>query len=327
MRRRSAAPVVKRAPARRVSHHVAGNGAADPAWTWDEPRWRAAVNKVRAGRSLKPAYWKNGARVCVALSFDSDHETSTLREGSTSPGRLAQGEYGARVGVPRILDLLRRHDLRASFFVPGVIAKLHPDEQRRVVAEGHEIGMHGWIHEGTSELTESSERDLMRRAFDTLTKITGRAPIGVRVPSWDFSATTLPLIRELGLLYDSSLMADDEPYELIDDGEPTGIVELPVEWIKDDAPYLNMNRATAIRPYTAPSAVHEIFRAEFDGALAEGGLFLLTMHPHIIGHRSRIAMLDELIRYMKGVPDVWFATHEEVARYCMAQHPRPQRAQ
>jgi peptidoglycan/xylan/chitin deacetylase (PgdA/CDA1 family) len=120
------------------------------------------VNKVRAGRSLKPACWKKGARACVALSFDSDHETSTLREGSTSPGRLAQGEYGARAGVPRILDLLRRHDLRASFFVPGVIAQLHPDEQRRVVAEGHEIGMHGWIHEGTSELTESSERDLMR---------------------------------------------------------------------------------------------------------------------------------------------------------------------
>jgi hypothetical protein len=140
--------------------------------------------------------------------------------------------------------------------------------------------------------------------------------VGIRVPSWDFSATTLPLIRELGLLYDSSLMADDEPYELIDNGEATGIVELPVEWIKDDAPYLGMNRATAIRPYTAPSAVGEIFRAEFEGALAEGGLFLLTMHPHIIGHRSRIAMLDELIRYMKGMPGVWFATHEEVARYC-----------
>jgi len=316
MRRRSGASIARRTPAPPAAHQAVGNGAGDPAWTWDEPRWRAAVNKVRAGHSLKPAYWKNGARVCVALSFDSDHETSTLREGSTSPGRLAQGEYGARVGVPRILDLLRRHDLRASFFVPGVIARLHPDEQRRVVAEGHEIGMHGWIHEGTSELTESSERDLMRRAFDTLTKVTGRTPVGIRVPSWDFSATTLPLIRELGLFYDSSLMADDEPYELLDNGQPTGIVELPVEWIKDDAPYLGMNRATAIRPYTAPSTVGEIFRVEFEGAVAEGGLFLLTMHPHIIGHRSRIAVLDELIRYMKGIPGVWFATHEEVARYC-----------
>jgi len=318
MRRRApvSAPANKRAPAKPTPLHVAGNGTGDPAWAWEESRWRRAVNKVRAGRSLKPARWKNGARMCVALSFDSDHETGTLREGSTSPGRLAQGEYGSRAGVPRILDLLRRHDLRASFFVPAVIAKLYPDEQRRVVGEGHEIGMHGWIHEGTSELTETVERDLMRRAFDTLAKVAGRPPVGVRVPSWDFSATTLPLIRELGLLYDSSLMADDEPYELLDDGEPTGIVELPVEWIKDDAPYLNMNRATGLRPYTEPSAVLEIFRAEFEGALAESGLFLLTMHPHIIGHRSRIAILEELVRHMKGVPGVWFATHEEVARYC-----------
>src|SRR5262249_56085642 len=114
-----------------------------------------------------------------AVWFDCDQETRRGGEGWTSPGRLAQGEYSARVGVPRILDLLRRHDLRASFFVPGVIAKLHPDEQRRVVAEGHEIGMHGWIHEGTSELTESSERDLMRRAFGTLTQVTRPTPPGL----------------------------------------------------------------------------------------------------------------------------------------------------
>src|SRR5688572_8428559 len=115
--------------------------AHDPAWSWEESRWRGAVEKVRAGRSLKPARWKNGARVCVALSFDPDHETSTLREGSVSPGRLSQGEYGSRAGVPRILEILRRHEIRASFFVPGVVAQLHPDEQRRVIAEGHEIGM------------------------------------------------------------------------------------------------------------------------------------------------------------------------------------------
>jgi hypothetical protein len=113
-------------------------------------------------------------------------------------------------------------------------------------------------------------------------------------------------------------MADDEPYELLEDGEPTGVVELPVEWIKDDAPYLGMNRFSAIRPYTPPSAVLEIFKAEFDGALAEGGLFLLTLHPHIIGHRSRIAALEALIRHIKQVDGVWFATHEEVASYCRA---------
>jgi peptidoglycan/xylan/chitin deacetylase (PgdA/CDA1 family) len=291
----------------------------DPSWQWPESRWRGAVEKVRAGRSLKPARWKDGARACVALSFDPDHETGTLREGSTSVGRLSQGQYGSRAGVPRVLDLLRRHDLKASFFVPGVVARLYPDEQTRIVAEGHEIGMHGWIHERTSPLAEAVERELMRRAFDTLVKATGRPPVGIRVPSWDFSANTLALIREMGLLYDSSLMADDEPYELLEDGEPTGVVELPVEWIKDDAPYLNMSRFEAIRPYTPPSAVLEIFRREFDGAVQEGGLFLLTMHPHIIGHRSRMAILEELVQHMKSTAGVWFATHEEVARYCMAR--------
>jgi peptidoglycan/xylan/chitin deacetylase (PgdA/CDA1 family) len=289
-----------------------------PAWAWDERRWRGAVEKVRAGRPLRPPRWKDGARVCVALSFDPDHETSTLRDGSVSPGRLSQGEYGSRVAVPRILEILGRHRLPASFFVPGVVALLHPEEQRRIVDEGHEIGMHGWIHEWTSELPEAVERDLMRRAHETLTKVTGRTPVGVRVPSWDFSPSTLTLVRELGLLYDSSLMADDEPYELLEDGQPTGVVELPVEWIKDDAPYFGMHRASAIRPYTAPAAVLEIFKAEFDGAVAEGGLFLLTLHPHIIGHRSRIWLLEALIEHMKRVDGVWFATHADVARYCKA---------
>ena len=294
----------------------------DPSWQWPETRWRGAVEKVRAGRSLKPARWKDGARVCVALSFDPDPETGTLREGSTSVGRLSQGQYGSRAGMPRILDLLRRHDIKASFFVPGVVARLYPDEQTRTVAEGHEVGMHGWIHERTSPLPEAAERELMQRAFDTLAKATGRPPVGIRVPSWDFSENTLKLVREMGLLYDSSLMADDEPYELVEDGEPTGVVELPVEWIKDDAPYLNMSRFEAIRPYTPPSAVLEIFRREFDGAVQENGLFLLTMHPHIIGHRSRIAILEELIQHMKSTPGVWFATHEEVARYCKEQSAR-----
>ena len=293
--------------------------AEQPSWQWEDSRWRTAVSKVRAGRSLKPKRWKDCARACVALSFDPDHESSTLREGSISPGRLSQGEYGARVGVPRILDLLHRHEIPASFFIPGVVALLHPDEPKRIVDEGHEVGLHGWIHELTSELPEAAERDLMHRSFEVLTKLSGRQPVGLRAPSWDVSPTTVKIVREIGLLYDSSFMADDEPYELLEDGEPTGIVELPVEWIKDDAPYLNMNRFGGIRPYTPPSAVLEIFRSEFDQAVAENGLFLLTMHPHIIGHRSRIALLEELVRHMKGVPGVWFATHEEVARYCLAQ--------
>ena len=156
------------------------------------------------------------------------------------------------------------------------------------------------------------------RAADTLERIAEVRPVGVRTPSCDFSQHTLAICREMGLLYDSSLMADDDPYELLEDGEPTGIVELPVEWIRDDAVYFYMDRFSSLRPYTPPSAVLEIFKREFDGAYRERGLFLLTMHPHIIGHRSRLSLVEELIEYIRGHDGGWFATHEEVARYCLA---------
>lgn len=291
-------------------------------WEWPEATWRAKVNKVRAGRSLKPAAWKDGARCCVALSFDSDHDTIPLRDDDDSPGRLSQGQYGHRAAVPRIRKLLDRHNVRASFFVPAVVAQLYPEEQRALAAEGHEIGIHGWIHERNSILPPAAERDLQMRSGDMLEKICGVRPVGIRTPSWDFSQHTLAISREMGLLYDSSLMADDEPYELMEDGKPTGMVELPVEWIKDDAVYFNMNRFGGLRPYTPPSAVLEIFKAEFDGAYEERGLFLLTMHPHHSGHRSRIRMIDELIRYIRGHDGVWFATHAEVARYCKDNAPK-----
>lgn len=296
-------------------------GAPPPteAWAWPEEKWRAIVNKVRAGRSLKPATWKGGARCAVALSFDSDHETTTLRFADTSPGRLSAGEYGSRVGVPRILRLLTKYDIKASFFVPAVTALLHPDEQKRVIAEGHEIGIHSWIHEFNSQLPPKDERDLQLRAADVLEKVSGVRPVGIRTPSWDFSSHTLAITREMGLLYDSSLMADDEPYEILEDGKPTGIVELPVEWIRDDAPYFMMDRMGTSRPYTPPAGVLDIFKREFDGAYANGGLYLLTMHPHITGHSSRIQILDELIQHIRQYPGIWFARHDEIAAYCKAE--------
>ena len=290
--------------------------AAGRPWQWPEAQWRAIVNKVRAGRSLLPDSWPGGARVAVALSFDSDHESTTLRMGESSPGKLSQGEYSSRVGVRRIVRLLDKYDIRATFFVPAVCAMLHPEEQRHLAGAGHEIGIHGWIHERNSELPPADERELQMRAADVLEKISGVRPVGIRTPSWDFSQHTLAISREMGLLYDSSLMGDDDPYEILEDGVATGIVELPVEWIKDDAVYFNMDRLSGLRPHTAPSAVLEIFKAEFDGAYRESGLFVLTMHPHFIGHRSRMAMLDELVRYIRSHTGVWFATHAQVAQYC-----------
>jgi peptidoglycan/xylan/chitin deacetylase (PgdA/CDA1 family) len=290
-------------------------GAAGEPWQWDEPHWRGLVNQVRAGRRLAPARWKGGARCAVALSFDSDHDTNELRDGGKSIGRMSWGQYGNRVGVPRLLDLLDRYGIKASFYVPAVAALLYPDEQKRLVAEGHEIGIHGWIHELNSVLPYEAERDLMFRSTDTLEKITGVRPVGLRTPSWDFSPNTLRIETELGLLYDSSLMADEDCYDLVMDGKSTGIVEVPVEWIRDDAVYFMMNRFQSLRPYTPPKDVLEIFLREFDAAYQAGGLFQLTMHPHIITPRSRIWILEEIIRHAQAKGDVWFATHAEVAAY------------
>jgi peptidoglycan/xylan/chitin deacetylase (PgdA/CDA1 family) len=270
---------------------------------------------VRAGRTLRPAAWKEGARCAVALSFDVDHDTNELRDGGQSIGRMAWGQFGNRVGVPRILKLLERHGVRATFYVPAVVALLYPDEQRRVIAAGHEIGVHGWIHELNSILPYEAESDLMFRSIDTLEKVSGVRPVGMRTPSWDFSPNTLTIEKEMGLAYDSSLMADEDCYELLLHGEPTGIVELPVEWIRDDAVYFSMHRFQSLRPYTPPQGVFDIWRRELEAAHADGGIFQLTMHPHVIGYRSRIWIVEELIRHAKALGNVWFATHAEIAAW------------
>lgn len=288
----------------------------DNPWDWPMEKVRAFVGEVRAGKDLTPTIWPEGAKVAVALSFDFDAETNALRDKNISPGLFSQGEYAARVAVPRILSLLDKYNIPASFFVPAISALLHPDEIKAIVAKGsHEIGMHGWIHERNSLLDEEEERRLMRQSYEILKKMTGEAPSGIRTPSWDFSRATLKLIRELSLLYDSSLMADDRPYEILIEGMPTGVVELPVEWLLDDYPYFGFSRYSSVRPHIKPMDVYDIWAAEFDKAYEEGTLFVLTMHPKIIGHRSRITMLEKLIQYMKKHEKVWFATHEDIARY------------
>jgi peptidoglycan/xylan/chitin deacetylase (PgdA/CDA1 family) len=286
-----------------------------PAWTLTEPEIQKIVGRVRAGRDLSPKAWPGGARVAVGLSFDFDNETITLRDGGDSVSQLSQGEYGARRGLPRVLALLERHAINATFFVPAVSALLHASSMKAIAEKGHEVGLHGWIHERNSQLDAATERALLTKAVETLTALSGRRPVGMRTPSWDYSAATIGIARELGLLYDSSLMADDAPYEVMVGGTPTGIVELPVEWILDDAPYFTMDRYSTIRPTMNQGEVLAIWKGEFDVAYAEGGLFILTMHPHIIGHRNRLAMLEELVAHMKAKPGVWFATHEAIAAH------------
>jgi peptidoglycan/xylan/chitin deacetylase (PgdA/CDA1 family) len=311
----SAVCVIAIVAAIRVSSQQPAQTTAPP-WTLTDAQLREIVGRVRAGRDLTPTSWPGGARVAVGLSFDLDNETGTLRDNGRSPALLSQGEYGSRAGLPRVLAMLDRHTIAASFFVPAVSAMLHQDSMEAIVRPGrHEVGLHGWIHERNSQLDRATEADLLSRAARTLESLTGKRPVGMRTPSWDYSPHTIDIAKELGLLYDSSLMADDRPYELLASGQPTGIVELPVEWILDDFPYFWMDRGSTVRPTMTPDDVFSIWKAEFDVAYEERGTFILTMHPHVIGHRARMAMLDRLVTYMKSKPGVWFATHEQIARH------------
>jgi peptidoglycan-N-acetylglucosamine deacetylase len=287
----------------------------DPTWQWSPERVMETVHQVRAGRSLKPSSWPGGARVAVLLSFDADNELLALPSGSI--GAMSQGEYGSRVALGRILELLDRHRIPASFFIPAVSLQIAPDMVPRIAASGrHELGVHGWIHENNASLPADVERRLVEQAVEHVERITGIRPVGYRAPSWNFSPNTLGILRELGFLYDSSLMADDDPYELLEAGEPTGIVELPVEWILDDYPLLNVQGTR----YSAPRDVLEVWKDEFDRAYEEGSIFLLTTHPHVIGRRSRMVILEELIDHIRAKGgDVWFGTHREAAEWVAAE--------
>ena len=291
-----------------------------PGWQWTLDSALAVVNAVRAGRSLQPSSWPSGARVAVLLSFDADNETISLRYGEPTVGHLSQMQYGARVGLPRVLRLLEKHDIPATFFIPSVSLQITPSMAEAIKTSGkgrHEFAVHGWIHEMNVTLPDSVERALVRRAVDDLTRITGTRPTGYRAPSWNFSPNTLTILRDLGFRYESSLMADDSPYEILQNGQPTGLVELPVEWILDDAPLFN----PLGQSYMNPRDVARVWIDEFDRAYEEGTMFVLTMHPHVIGHRSRIVALEMVIDHIRSKPSgtVWWATHADAAEYARKQ--------
>lgn len=291
----------------------AAENKPDEPWNWSDEFVLDAVNQVRAGKNLTPDEWPGGARVAVLFSFDVDNETVMgLRTGDISIGPLSQGEYGHRVALPRVVELLNSKNIPATFFFPAWSLKITPKQADLINESGlHEIGVHGWIHERNTSLDAATEERLLRQATDTIEAIAGERPVGYRAPSWNHSADTLRIVREMGFLYESSLMHDDRPYELIQNGEATDMVELPVDWILDDAPLFNPlgNR------YMNPRDVMQVWIDEFDKAWEERTMFLITLHPHVIGHRSRMVALEGLIEHIKSREDVWFGTHEEAARY------------
>src|SRR5205823_1757289 len=196
-----------------------------------------------------------------------------------------------------------------SFFIPAVSALLHPEMIPAILKPGrHEIAVHGWIHEYPPTIADAAEEErLLNKAIDFLTKAANKRPVGYRAPSWAFSEHTLDLVRKSGFLYDSSLMAMDEPYEVMSNGEATGLVELAIDWTLTETPYLGRGGTMP-----SPEKLFQLYREEFDGAYEDGTLFVLTLHPHVVGHRAPMRYLNELIVYMKSKPGVWFAAVEQI---------------
>ena len=292
-----------------------GGGANQPGTRWTEAQMREILDVARVGRKLTPKSWPNGARVAVCLSFDDDTEAPLLRDGTTSPTTLSASDFGAESGTPRILKMLDHYQIPATFFVTAVDAMLHPELLPSILKSGrNEVGVHGWIHEFPPRLSEAEEERLLDQAIDYLTKATGKRPLGYRAPSWAFSAVTLDLILKKGFLYDSSLQALDEPYEVMSRGKNTGLVELAIDWTLTETPFLGQNGKMP-----SPELLYQLYKDEFDGAYDEGTMFVLTLHPYLSGHRAPMAHLDKFVAYMKSKPGVWFATGTQIAEYVKKQ--------
>jgi len=247
----------------------------------------------------------------VAFTFDFDAEEVWIGEDAANadrPGVLSQGAYGARVAIPLILELLERHGVRATFFVPGRVAERHPERVREIVAGGHEVGLHGYTHRSPSELEPGEEERELVRSRAVLEALGARLH-GYRSPSWDFSSETLDLLDRHGLRYSSNLMDDLRPYR----HPGRELVELPVQWILDDAAHFwfsNTDWANTIAP---TRWVREIWEEEFLGIRGVGGTCVFTLHPQIIGRPSRLAFLDRFVGFVRAHDDVRVRTCAEIA--------------
>lgn len=271
-------------------------------------------------------------QLSVCLTFDFDATSVWIAE-TDNPAAISRGEFGP-YAIPRILALLERHDIAATFFIPGHTALAYPRSVCAIHDAGHEIGHHGWVHENPAPLGKEGESDVIERGLAALEMVAGVRPVGYRSPSSEFTLTTLGLLREHGFLYEASCCGSDflpyylrhgdrwsktEPYEF---GAPIDLIEMPMSWALDDFPLMEFEVGWSTEQ-TPPSAVREIWQGEFDYAYANvpGGVFVLTMHPQVIGRGSRLMMLEGLISHMRAQPGVTFEPMHSYAERWRATHP------
>jgi len=263
-----------------------------------------------------PFPWPDGKRCAVCISFDIDGESLVhLGYGDEADNKVmtrSEAAYDAEIATPRVLAVFRNHGIRQTFFVPGWCLENYEGLAGRILADGHEIGHHGYLHENPNKLPAAEERAWFERALRAIESATGRKPAGFRAPSYAFSRQTLELLLEAGMVYDASLMGHDIPYLL---RHPAGdMVELPSQRALDDWTHFVMSRDYQwMLPISPPEHAFSLYRAEFDAAWRHGGLWVAVWHPFATGRLSRCEAMDALIDHMKRQGGVWFATMEEIA--------------
>ncbi len=279
--------------------------------------------------------WPVGYRAAAAFTFDLDAESAILVDAPTAADRLSvmtHQAYGPRTGVPRLLRILERHGIRATFFIPGYSAERHPEAVRSIRDAGHEIGHHGYLHEDVSRLTPEQEEAILLRGLDALDRVASVRPIGWRGPMWETSYATPAILARHGFRYDSSLMDADRPYLLAGEARPGAptIVELPIHWGLDDwEQYVYLPGLSGSGLIESPSKVLELWSLELDALSADGGLFVLTNHPFASGRASRAVALEGVIERALATEGLWIASLEEIAAHVEllgltpVQHTRP----
>ncbi len=265
--------------------------------------------------------WPAGYRAAAAFTFDLDAESAILVDVPAAASRLSvmsHQAYGPRTGVPRLLRILDRRGVRATFFVPGYSAERHPEAVHSIRDAGHEIGHHGYLHEPVATLTPEEEERVLLRGLEALERVAGVRPIGWRGPMWETSYATPAILTRHGFRYDSSLMDADRPYLVAASGEadsPT-IVELPIHWGLDDwEQYVYLPGLSGSGLIESPAKVYELWSLELDALAADGGVFILTNHPFASGRASRAAALERLIEHAQAIEGLWIASLEEIAAH------------
>jgi peptidoglycan/xylan/chitin deacetylase (PgdA/CDA1 family) len=271
------------------------------------------------------------ARHLVCLTFDFDAMSGFIARGMTSPTPVSRGEFGADVGAPRLLALLKKYRIATSWYIPGHTLETYPDRCKEVFDAGHEIGHHGWTHVPPALLTRAEEEEGLVRANEQIRKLTGRYARGYRSPSWDLSPHSVELLLKHGFAYDSSMMGDDyTPYRVrLGDvielqkpavfGKPTRLVEMPVSWTLDDYPHFEFIRTKdwILSGLMNTNLVLENWLNDFAymKKAVKWGVITYTFHPFVIGRGGRMLMLEKLIRKLKDGGAVFTTLENAVAEY------------